>query len=271
MESELEIINKFNDISPFIYKNIQPYPYIVIDNFLSQDRVIKIKNEILELESSKWDRYDNPFEQKYTLRNKYTFPPFLNTLFEDLTSELFVNKLSSIVGCPLTLDTTRNFWGVHKYNNGDKLDIHVDAGYHPTLNLKKYVTFGLYLSDNWKEEYGCHLEIWKGLSCTNNNPKLIEKIDCISPILNRCILFTCNDYSWHGNPVPVCSDENSTRIFVTLSYLSINNNFINEDNFENKRKKAYFIDTPENPYNNEKRILRNLRADENKYKEIYRI
>ncbi len=51
-----------------------------------------------------------------------------------------------MVGYNLILDTTRNFWGVHTYKLGDKLDIHVDAGIHPTLQLKKQITFGIYLS-----------------------------------------------------------------------------------------------------------------------------
>jgi hypothetical protein len=257
------IINKLDNISSFLYQNKKPYPYTVIDNFLSEDRAIKIQKEIIEIHSSEWDRYNNPFEQKYTLRDKYRFPPSLNGLFEELTSDAFVGKLSSVVGYKLLLDSTRNFWGVHKYCRGDKLDIHVDAGYHPTLNSKKQVTFGLYLSDNWNEEYGCHLEIWKGTSCIDANPKLIEKVVSIAPIFNRCVLFTCNDYSWHGNPTPVCGDTNSTRIFLTISYLS------KTDEDANKRKKAYFIDTPDNPYDEEKKKLRDSRADENKYKDIY--
>ena len=34
---------------------------------------------------------------------------------------------------------------------------------------------GIYLSYEWKEEYGCHLEIWKGENCVDNNAKLLEK------------------------------------------------------------------------------------------------
>lgn len=264
-QCEVELSDAINTLDPVVYQSTYPYPYTVIDNFLPEERANNIQKEILQIESSEWDRYSNPFEQKYTLRNKYNFPPLLNNLFDDLTSESFTNKLSSIVGYPLILDSTRNFWGVHKYKNGDKLDIHVDAGYHPTINLKKQITLGLYLSDHWREQYGCHLEVWKGSSCMDNDAKLIEKVDSISPMFNRCIIFTCNDYSWHGNPSPVCADDDATRIFVTISYLSENN----ED--KNTRKKAYFIETPDHPYDAEKQRLRDSRADEQKYKEVYRI
>jgi hypothetical protein len=186
-------------------------------------------------------------------------------LFEELTSEIFVSKLSKVVGYELKLDDTRNFWGVHTYGPGDKLDIHVDAGLHPTQGLKKQITLGIYLSYEWKEEYGCHLEIWSGENSSNNDAKLIEKVDSIAPLFNRMILFECNDYAWHGNPEPASCPIESKRIFVTLSYLSDNH----AD--KNKRMKAFFVARPGDPSNEEKDKLRLLRADAKKYKEIYNI
>jgi hypothetical protein len=241
----------------------EPFPYLKYDNILDEGFALKLQNEILNIPKEEWDRYNNPFEQKYTLRDKYNFPFYLNTLFHELTSEPFVTKLSKVVGFDLKLDETRNFWGVHTYGPGDKLDIHVDAGLHPTMGVKKQVTLGIYLSYKWNEEYGCHLEIWKGENAESNNAKLIEKVDSIAPLFNRLILFTNNDYSWHGNPEPASCPENSRRIFVTLSYLSENI----ED--KNKRMKAFFIARPDDVIDEEKDKLRLLRADPEKYKEVY--
>lgn len=262
---ETMIHNNIDAISSDEYVNKNPFPYWCIDNFLIDKNAKSIQYEILNIDESAWDRYSNPFEQKFTLRDKYNFPPLLNSLFDELTSDKFITKLSNLVGYKLSLDTTRNFWGVHKYSNGDKLDIHVDAGYHPTLNLKKQVTIGIYLSYNWKKEYGCEFEVWNGSSSASEYPILFNKIESISPLFNRFVIFTCNDFAWHGNPNPVNGEPESTRIFLTLSYLS------NNDNDNNKRKKAFFIETPNNPFDVEKKKLRDLRADDNKYKDIYRI
>jgi Rps23 Pro-64 3,4-dihydroxylase Tpa1-like proline 4-hydroxylase len=180
-------------------------------------------------------------------------------LFE---SDEFIEEVSRLCGHKLIRDETRNFWGCHTYTKGDKLDIHVDAGLHPTNKLKKQVTLGLYLSSNWKDEYGCQLEIWKGENAGLNNPTLYEKVDSIAPKFNRAVLFTCNDYAWHGNPEPANCPEESKRIFVTISYLSSN------DEDANKRVKALFIKRPENL---EKDRLRLLRANHEKYKEVYRV
>jgi len=242
-----------------------PFPYASQDNFLKNDFAIGLQQEILDLSADRWDRYNNPFEQKYTLRDKYAFPERLSAVFKEFTEPAFVRRLSEITGHSLVLDTTRNFWGVHTYGPGDKLDIHVDAGYHPTLGLKKQVTLGLYLSYEWKEEYGCALEIWKGSSCANSDAILIERADTIAPIFNRLILFTCNDYAWHGNPEPATCPEGSRRIFITLSYLC------ETTTDQNKKVKAFFIKRPCDPQDDEKDRLRMIRADPEKYKEIYRV
>lgn len=259
------INNNINsNISSFCLKQ-EPFPYGKHDNFLNQNFASDLQKEILNIPQEAWDRYNNPFEQKYTLRDKFNFPQKLTQLFDELTSDTFVSNLSKLVGYNLLLDTTRNFWGVHTYGQADKLDIHVDAGLHPTLQLKKQLTLGIYLSHQWKEEYGCQLEIWKGENASKNDAKLLEKVDSIAPLFNRLILFTCNDYAWHGNPDPANCPEESRRIFITISYLS--------DNFEddNKRTKAFFVARPNDPFNKEKDDLRLLRADPEKYKEIYRL
>ena len=250
-----------------LYLQVDPFPYVKQDDFLETSFALKIQNEIMNIPKEDWDRYDNPFEQKYTLRDKYKFPSNLSKLFNELTSPEFVSSLSRLVGYELLLDTTRNFWGVHTYGTGDKLDIHVDAGLHPTLGLKKQVTLGIYLSYKWKEEYGCHLELWKGERASSkiNNPKLIKKLSSIEPMFNRLVLFTCNDYSWHGNPTPANCPSESKRIFITLSYLS------KQFEYENKRVKAFFVARPDDEPDEEKDKLRLLRADPEKYKEIYRL
>ena len=260
-----DILSQFNSNN---YQYALPFPHLIQDNFLNELFANQLQNEILQIPDSEWDRYDNPFEQKYTLRDKFKFPLFLTHLFNKLTSKEFVLELSNLTGINLILDETRNFWGIHKYNNGDKLDIHLDADYHPTSLLKKELTLGIYLSSNWKEEYGCELEIWEG-----DKISISKKIINIAPIFNRLILFKNNDISWHGNPEPANCHEDSKRIFITLSYLCNENENENECNEckKNKRVKALFVARPNDIPDEEKDKLRLLRVDPIKYKDIYNI
>lgn len=253
----------FEDIllEPTAYQMANPFPHGVCDGVLCADFAAALVSEIKALDDSKWDRYENPFEKKYTLRDKYAFPNHLRSLFEVFQSPAFVKQISRITGHDLLLDTTRNFWGVHKYKAGDKLDIHVDAGFHPTLGLKKQVTLGLYLSQDWTEADGCALELWEGSNAGLSNPTLIKCVHSVVPKYNRMVLFDCNDVAWHGNPDPCAKDG---RIFVTISYLS------NETNYDNKKVKALFIKRPCDPDDPEKDRCRLLRADPELYKTIYR-
>lgn len=258
----MRIFNSIH-IASDTFNTTKPYPHTYQDSFLNEDFAKQLQDEILSIPRNHFDRYENPFESKYTLRDKYAFPPLLKLLFDELQSESFLKELSEIMGTSLILDTTRHYWGVHLYDNGDKLDIHTDAGIHPFLEKKKHCTIGIYLSKDYQESQGCHLEIWKGTSCLEN-PVLQEKITSIAPIFNRMILFTCTDTAWHGNPEPLQCNENTKRIFLTLSYLS------EDQSLTNTYKKAYFVKRPQDPEDKEKDRLRLLRANPETCAEVYR-
>lgn len=249
-------------ILPESYQSAFPFPHGKVDSYLEERYALELQDEIVSLPMESFDRYENPFESKFTLRDKFNFPPKLKKLFDELQSESFVNELSKICGYPLQLDTERLYWGVHLYDKNDKLDIHVDAGIHPILGLKKHVTLGIYLSKDYHEGQGCELELWKGTSCLES-PVLEEKVISIAPLFNRLILFTCTDKAWHGNPEPLQTNGKTKRIFITISYLSDDTRLINTF------KKAYFIKRPGDQEDFEKDKLRLLRANPETCAKIY--
>lgn len=265
-------------LSPEEYQYKKPFPYMYVDDVLEEETALKLQQCILDIPITQFDRYNNPFEQKYTLRDKNNYPKLLQSFIDHLTTQEFIDKLSALTGYNLINDPDKNFYGVHVYEPGDYLDIHVDAGRHPRYDLKKQVTLGLYLSYKWKEEYGCELELWKGDNAGSNGsstsvelpnsakyyPKIYECVEKIAPMFNRLVIFTNDDYSWHGNPTPAKCPPDAKRIFVTLSYLSDN------ADYQNKRVKAYFVARPDDPVDEEKDKLRLLRADPEKYAEVYR-
>lgn len=259
---EEEVLNM--NIDSEVFKNTKPFPYVKLEHSLDEVFAKKVQEEILNINDEHWDRYQNPLEHKFTLRDKNNMPENCTKLFETLTSKDFLDYLSSIMGYEIKNDPTKNWWGVHKYDDGDHLDIHVDAGLHPQTKQKKQLTLGIYLSKDWKEENGGHLEMWEGENASNNNAKIIQCVDKILPQFNTLVLFECNDYAWHGNPKPVVCKNGEKRIFVTLSYVS--------EQFDdlNKKQKAFFVKRPEDPENEEKDKIRLMRCDPEKYKEVYR-
>ncbi len=259
------INNKFNNI---------PFPYLIQDNILDEKLAYRIQEEIINSDVDKWDRYENPFESKFTWKNKNNLPEFTNKLFTYLSSIYFMNHLRNLVNIELQNDVNKNWWGIHKFKNGDKLDIHLDAGYHPINNKKKYLTLGIYLSKDWKEENQGYLELWEGYNIYDknyNNKKLIKCKEKILPKFNRLILFINTDNSWHGAPEPCIINNNEHRIFLTISYLIDSENIKNTNlnNLQNKYKKAYFINRPNDIIDAEKEKLKKLRLDPEKCKQIY--
>lgn len=259
------LLNKLNTIEKKEYNKTTPYPHCSLEDILPEEFAKKCQEEILNIPNDFWDRYNNPFEQKFTLRDKNNLPENCQILFNMLTSEETLNILSNIVGEKLYNDPNKNWWGIHTYKNGDYLDIHSDAGNHPITKQKKHITLGIYLSYNWKEENGGHLEIWDGDSVLNDNAKLSICYSKILPSFNKMIMFTNKTNAWHGNPDPVIINTDEKRIFLTLSYISEKH----DEEMENNREKAFFVNRPNDQFNKEKEYLRLLRADPNKCKDVY--
>lgn len=259
-------LDNLSNIDKKKYNETYPYPHCVIENALSNKMALTLQNEILSVHPDCWDRYDNPFEQKYTLRNKNEFPDNCKKLFEILTSQTTLNILSNLTGKKIYNDPTKNWWGIHIFKNGDYLDIHSDAGNHPVTKQKKHLTLGIYLSKDWKEENGGKLEVWDGDSVLNDDCKIYKCCNSTLPSFNKMILFTNTINAWHGSPEPTICGDNETRIFLTISYVSEDH----ENLMANNREKAFFVPRPNDLPNEEKDKLRFLRANPEKCKDVYK-
>lgn len=251
----------FTTTDKILFRNSSPFSHLVKDNFLEKNFATILQSEILNIPDCKWDRYNNPFEDKFTLRDKWNMPDLLCSLFREMESGNFVEQLEMIIGTKLYLDPSRNFWGVHKFKNGDKLDIHLDAGIHPFTHQKKQLTLGIYLSSlDWKPENKGNIELWK----SDNFENLVRCSKSIEPVFNRLVIFDNSDNSWHGSPDRIECRDDQTRIFVTISYMSYD-----IDSYKNRRTKAYFKQRPHEEWDAEKLKLRDIRCDPLKFSNVY--
>lgn len=244
--------------TPEQFQQAKPFPHLVQDDVLDDKLAYSLQEEILNIEEKFWDVCIDPFETKRLLRDKSKIPSKCLELFRYLNSDPFLEQLSVLTGYKLIADDQKYFWGLHKFEDGDYLDIHVDAGVHPKTGLKKRLTLGIYLSKDWKEENKGCIELWSGDNAVNDNAKLNKCEVSVLPKFNRMILFDCNDYSWHGAPEKVSCPNGEKRIFLTVSYLC---ELSSKD--ENRKKKAFFVQRPDEPYNEEKEKFKLLRAQDN--------
>lgn len=216
-----------------------------------------VKECILDLPQEAFHRYENPFERKWALREKYDLPLEIERLVAWMENDLLKTTAKDFE-VPLYKDYLCHYLGVFKYDKGDKLDVHVDAGIHPKLGLRKHVTVVLYLGEGVGD-----LELWSGTPCTVEIPRVKKLLDSIAPVQGNMVIFENTDYAWHG---AASNTSDNPRLVVTVSYLS---NRI--DQFRNQRRRAYFVPRPDQRWTSETYKLRDTRADTEHYSEAYRV
>lgn len=218
---------------------------------------------LLAMPAEAFDRYDNPFEQKWTLRDKTDLPYSLATLAAYLEADLRL-RAQDYYGVPLLRDDTRHYLGFFKYDPGDYLDVHVDAGLHPLNGLRKRVTTCLYLGEGMGD-----FELWEGDDCTDDAPRLTQLVGGIAPRHGQIIIFENNDHAWHGAGV---NNSSEPRLLITASYMMTHWDTAkeNDNNFRNARSRAYFVPRPHEEWSPERCALRDKRADPERYAEAYR-
>lgn len=186
------------------HKFSYPFPFTYIDNFLNNDSLPLILDEVQQLKNENGNmNFTNILDLNQY--NKYTFNNFnknssLNKLFEELCSDEFITHIEKCTGITdlIRNDTTLFGAGVHIITKGGLLNIHTDFNVFQSDKhgiIDRRINLLIYLNDNWKEEYKGDL-----LLCDKNTKIICYKI---MPILNRCVIFNTTNSSLHGHPEPL--------------------------------------------------------------------
>lgn len=190
----------------------EPFPHIVIDNFLPLSLIEKIY-KLFPTEKLADDRFiENDYgglhkrqvlpescEQK--IRSFFHFfnsAPVLQFL-EGLT------KIESLIGDPYF-----NGGGFHEIFRGGKLGVHADFRINEQLHLNRRINMLIYLNKNWHPDFGGNLELWDG--------EMKSKVNSIAPLFNRCVIFNTDANSYHGHPDPLNTPSEITRKSIALYY-----------------------------------------------------
>jgi Rps23 Pro-64 3,4-dihydroxylase Tpa1-like proline 4-hydroxylase len=222
----------------------RPFSYAVIDNFLDENLAQLIANEFPQFNSELYNgNYSNQLELKKTCNIWDRFSANTYSLFYYLNSEIFLDEISRLTGTKnLKSDPGLHGGGQHCYPAGGKLNPHLDYYIHPKLNLTRKYNLLVYLTPNWKKEWGGELGFW---SVDNNGNPLEVEIE-ISPMFNRAVLFDTTMNSWHGLSKNITCPSNLTRNSIAVYYLANENN-------HSSRKRALFY--PTNEQKNDKEVL----------------
>ena len=207
------------------YALANPFPHIVIDDFIPKDLAIQCYNQMSQHEDWMFDSMMGyPEDERDSQVNKWWTPydsdsknkiesdmPAVWKCLQYFNSRPFILFLENLTGIKdLIADVDFEGGGIHKIKNGGRLELHSDYNKHPNKDIWRRINLLLYLTPNWN--YNGHLDLYE--------KEPLVKVKSILPTFNRAVIFNTTDDSIHGHPIPlICPDEVSRYSFA-LYYFS---------------------------------------------------
>lgn len=199
------------------FASAEPFDNVVLDDLFDDRLLDELISNFPNCDEKKWWVYGNPLEKKLALNDLSQLDPIFLTFFDFVNSLTFVSFLQKLTGVEdLIPDSNLNGGGLHQIMPGGKLDIHEDYNIHRELRALRKVNAILYLNENWRDEWGGHLELWD-----KDMTRCVKKI---SPIRNRLVVFRTDQTSNHGHPHPLtCPEGVSRKSLASYYYAKVQN------------------------------------------------
>lgn len=171
-----------------------PFPHIIIDNFLDADLAYQVEREFPKLEEMPRHSPDyglldgwhtNPHDATIAHR------PGLKRMFKLLESAEFKAQLSEVFGVeqPLFFDPMYQGAGLLAAKKGGVHKIHRDRNRHLNTHFYRRLTLLVYFNVGWQPGYGGELNLW--------DEKIKENI-VLPPLFNRCVVFENTRHAYHS-------------------------------------------------------------------------
>jgi hypothetical protein len=109
------------------YDNNDPFPHIVIDDFLPTDVLDNLLEDFPKPREIDWWAFNNTNEIKLGTRNEAQLPQIARNVCAELNSGYVLDWLEALTGVKgLVADTRLVGGGLHQIESGGKLGIHLD-------------------------------------------------------------------------------------------------------------------------------------------------
>ena len=198
------------------YQEANPFPHIVMDDFLDKDLLELVEAEFPDLKSLGDHKieFSNSAETKYASKGMFPLSPAAFNLVSRLNSDVFLRYLQLITGLKETLisDPYLAGGGYHEIKKGGFLKIHADFNKHPEMNLDRRLNLIIYLNKDWGKDWGGGLELFGN--------KMDSPVVTVIPKFNTAILFTTTSSTFHGHPDPLKCPQDRSRKSLALYYFS---------------------------------------------------
>ena len=208
------------------FRSAEPFPFVVLDDFLPADVANRLLAEFPEPEQAKWFRRQgygfpatpqqdgsNSFrvEGKLECQDPEMLGPLTRQVLAELNSGVFLEFLERLTGVERLLpDPHLGGGGLHSVGLGGRLRVHADFVWAERINLDRRLNLLLYLNKGWTAANGGELELW--------DADMTGAVHSIAPVFNRCVVFATSSKSFHGHPNPVQGPPGLRRRSLALYY-----------------------------------------------------
>lgn len=193
------------------YRSANPFPHIVLDDFLPLDCLRRVVGEFPERQKEQISDARSDLKTGYEREKIQSL--YVNNLLAAFNSYAFVRFLEKLTGIPsLIADPHFSGGGLHETARGGFLKIHADFNRHPELLLSRRLNLIVFLNEDWPPEYGGALELW--------DEPVETCVQRVEPILGKAVIFNTTETSWHGHPEPLNCPEDRFRRSLALYYFS---------------------------------------------------
>ncbi len=196
--------------SPESYAEAQPFAHAVIDDIFDPVMLRAVRAEIDAITVPPERNFYGTFEKRRLSKLK-AMPPQTRALIDYLHRPDFLAELSMMTGiADLIPDETLEGGGLHQIGPGGYLKVHADFNWNRYIKRYRRLNVLVYLNENWDDAWGGKLELWdRDMSACSAE---------IAPRMNRMVVFSTTDDSFHGHPVPLTCPTDVTRNSIALYY-----------------------------------------------------
>jgi Rps23 Pro-64 3,4-dihydroxylase Tpa1-like proline 4-hydroxylase len=202
------------------FQAAQPFPHVVIDDFLPPD----VADALAEVypdpndTSVAWKTHANANVLRKFIEDVGSMSTSMRMFAQALNSRNFLLFLETISGIEsLIADPYFIGGGAMVSGPGEFLKIHADFNWHHKLQAHRRLNALFYLMPGWKSEWGGDLELW---------PKDMSKVgQVVAPKFNRVVIFAVTDDANHGQPKPLTTPSGVyRRVFSAFYYTTRRDN-----------------------------------------------
>ncbi len=176
------------------FLNANPFPHLVIDEFLEPDYYRNLITILNEMTTSADGRYfDTELENKKWISLNSTLPNVVRQIVDALNADEWVNNVQNLTGIDSLITTSHgntSLANYHEMEPGGILGVHVDHSDEPVSGSPHILNVLIYLTENWNENDGGSTFLYD-----KTGKNIVSKVQYKQ---NRAVIFLHTPYSFHS-------------------------------------------------------------------------